>query len=234
MDGLSLSLLLAAAGVAVVHTALGPDHYLPFVMLARARGWSPRRTAVVTALCGLGHVASSVVLGGVGVLLGIGVARLERVDATRGSLAAWALVALGLAYAVWGLRKALRRSRGIEPHTHDGEIHLHAGGDRPHDHDHPRAESGVGFWTLFAIFVLGPCEPLIPLFILPASRGRWDLAALSALVFGATTIAVMVSLTLLQQAGLDRIRLGALERWSHTLAGMVIAISGLTILFLGL
>ena len=234
MDGFSWSLLVAAAGVALVHTALGPDHYLPFVMLARARRWSARRTAAVTALCGLGHVASSVLLGGVGVLLGVGVARLERADATRGSLAAWALVALGLAYGVWGLRKALRHSSGIEPHAHDGEVHLHVRGDRPHHHGHAADKSRAGFWTLFAIFVLGPCEPLIPLFILPASRGRWGLAALSAFVFGVTTIGVMVSLTLLQHAGLSRIRLGALEKWSHALAGLVIATSGLTILFLGL
>ncbi|NIR37211.1 MAG: hypothetical protein GWN73_15615, partial [Actinobacteria bacterium] len=56
------SLLAAAVGVAVTHTALGPDHYLPFVMLARARKWSWARTLTVTGICGLGHVASSVLL----------------------------------------------------------------------------------------------------------------------------------------------------------------------------
>jgi len=37
LDGLSLSVLLAAAGVGIVHTLLGPDHYLPFLTLARVR-----------------------------------------------------------------------------------------------------------------------------------------------------------------------------------------------------
>ena len=40
----SPSLLAAAFGVGVVHTLLGPDHYLPFIMLAKARGWSRWRS----------------------------------------------------------------------------------------------------------------------------------------------------------------------------------------------
>jgi hypothetical protein len=44
----------------------------------------------------------------------------------------------------------------------------------------------------------------------------------------------MVGLTALAITGAEQIRLGPLERWSHTLAGSVIAASGLAILFLGL
>jgi threonine/homoserine/homoserine lactone efflux protein len=84
------------------------------------------------------------------------------------------------------------------------------------------------------IFVLGPCEPLIPLFVLPASRGDWTLAAATAVVFTVTTLVTMVALTAAALKGATRLRLGRLERWSHTLAGSVIAASGLAILFLGL
>ena len=55
-----LIMIAAAATLALVHTLLGPDHYLPFVALARARGWTARKTAAVTALCGVGHVAGAV------------------------------------------------------------------------------------------------------------------------------------------------------------------------------
>ena len=34
MDAMTWNLLGAAAGVGLIHTALGPDHYVPFVMLA--------------------------------------------------------------------------------------------------------------------------------------------------------------------------------------------------------
>ena len=233
LTGFSLSVLAAAGGVAFLHTVLGPDHYLPFIVLARARSWSMAKTLVVTAACGLGHVASSIALGGLGVVLGVAVARIEGVEGGRGDLAAWALVAFGLAYAVWGLRHALRRKKGIETHEHHGHVHLHSHGDATHSHEHGMG-SNVTFWALFLIFVLGPCEPLIPLFVLPASRGDWVLAAATAGVFTVVTLATMMGLTAAALAGAKQLRLGPLERWSHTLAGSVIAASGLAILFLGL
>lgn len=233
ITGFSVSVLAAAAGVAFLHTLLGPDHYLPFIVLARARSWSMTRTLVVTAICGLGHVASSILLGGLGVGFGIAVARIEGVEGGRGDLAAWALVAFGLAYAVWGLRQALRRKRGIETHEHHGDVHLHSHGDSSHHHAHGMG-SNVTFWALLLIFVLGPCEPLIPLFVLPASRGDWGLAVATAVVFTLVTLATMVSLTAAALTGSKQLRLGPLERWSHALAGTVVAASGLAILFLGL
>ncbi len=233
ITGFSLSVLAAAGGIAFLHTILGPDHYLPFIVLARARSWSMTRTLVVTAACGLGHVASSILLGGIGVAFGVAVARIEGVEGGRGDLAAWALVAFGLAYAVWGLRKALRRKRGIETHHHHGDVHLHSHGDTAHDHSRGMG-SNLTFWALLLIFVLGPCEPLIPLFVLPASRGDWGLAAATAVVFTLVTLITMVSLTAAALAGSRQLRLGPLERWSHALAGTVVAASGLAILFLGL
>ena len=204
-------------------------------MLARARGWSRGRAAVVTMACGTGHVLSSVLLGGIGVTLGLAVARLEQAESGRGSLAAWALMAFGLAYGAWGARKGLRRARGIDPHDHDGHIHVHSHGDRPHAHGGPKGlGSSTTFWTLFAIFVLGPCEPLIPLFVLPASRGRWGLAVTAALVFGLVTVVTMTAVTLMGLAGARQLRVEALARWDHALAGGVIAVSGFAVLFLGL
>jgi len=229
------SLIAAAAGVAVVHTVLGPDHYLPFVMLSRAGGWSVRRTVAVTTLFGVAHVLSSVVLGALGLAAGVAVGRISVWEQARGTLAAWALVAFGLTYLSWGLRRAVRRRTGIEPHDHGGHVHLHRDGAHPHRHHDPHAPfTGPTFWSLFAIFVLGPCEPLIPLFVLPASRGDWAWAAWTALAFGVTTVAAMVATTLVGLAGLRPALTQRLARFSHALAGAVIAASGLAILLLGL
>ena len=51
-------LLLTGASIGVIHTLLGPDHYLPFVALSKARAWTQGRTAAITAACGVGHVLS--------------------------------------------------------------------------------------------------------------------------------------------------------------------------------
>ncbi len=231
---LSFSLLAATIGVAVIHTLLGPDHYLPFIMLSRARRWSLARTLTVTLVCGIGHVASSVVLGGIGVAAGVAIGHLELVEGTRGDLAAWALVAFGLAYMVWGIRTALRHRRGLEPHEHHGHVHLHAHGAHHHHHDHEEVGRATTFWALFIVFVLGPCEPLIPLFMVPASRGAWHVAAAVAVVFGIVTVGAMLVVVGLGWAGLAQLRLGVLERWTHALAGGTLAAAGFAVIFLGL
>ena len=233
-SGMSLSLLAAAFGVGLVHTLLGPDHYLPFIMLAKARGWSRARTVVVTAACGVGHIASSVLLGGLGIAFGLAIARVETLESGRGPIAAWALVAFGVAYALWGLRHALRKQRGLEAHVHGDGVHIHSHGLSSHGHDQQKVGANTSFWALFIIFVLGPCEPLIPLFALPASQGRWDVAALTAVVFGIATLVSMVGATLAGYEGLKFVRLGPLERWSHVVAGGVIAAAGLSVIYLGL
>ena len=231
-DGLSLNVLLAAVSVAVLHTALGVDHTLPFVMLARARGWSRRRTLWITALCGAAHVVCSLALAVGGALLGVALGVLESVEESRGALAAWILVAFGGAYALWGARRAWCARRELVLHDHSGEVHVHAHGGHHHTHSHP-VRADANFWALFCVFVFGPCEPLIPLVFLPASQGRWPLALGVFAVFTLATLATMLALVAGAHATARRLRLGALEPWSHSLAGTVIAASGLAVLFAG-
>jgi len=234
MNGLEWSLVAAAAGIGILHTVVGPDHYLPFVTIARASGWSRARATGATALCGVAHVASSILLGSVGVLFGLGVSRIDQVEQGRGSIAAWLMIAFGIAYAAWGIRQAIKHRQGIAPHSHHGHLHIHRAGAHPHHHDEPKPGTTRAFWALLLLFILGPCEPLIPLFILPASRGEWSAAVLVALVFSAATVGTMVGMVALGLAGLQQVSLGPLERWSHALAGGIIAASGVCVVALGL
>ncbi len=225
-----------AAALGFVHTILGPDHYLPFIVLSKARQWSSAKTVMITVLCGIGHVLSSVVLGFIGIALGIAVFKLEAVESFRGELAAWLLIAFGFTYFIWGLRRAIRHRTHEHSHVHEsGEPHLH-----PHkhlgDHSHPhRSELGsLTPWVLFTIFVFGPCEPLIPLVMYPAARNDMTSVAMVAAIFGLTTIATMLSVVLASFYGLSRLPLRRLEKYSHALAGLAIFLSGGAIKFLGL
>jgi hypothetical protein len=233
-----LALLLAtAASIGVLHTLLGPDHYLPFVALARARGWSLMRTLGTTAVCGVGHVLGSVALGGLGVALGWALGSVAAIEALRGSMAAWLLVGFGLIYGAWGVRRALRRREHDHLHAHlDGTLHRH-----PHDHlgahGHPHVEREgrrLGSWSLLAIFVLGPCEPLVPLLMVPAARADWPALGALALVFSLATIATMLAVVSVGVLGLSRLPAAATERWSHALAGTAILLCGLGMGLFGL
>jgi sulfite exporter TauE/SafE len=224
------------ATIGFLHTVLGPDHYLPFIVMNRARKWSSIKTAWITFACGLGHVLSSVVLGLIGIAFGIAVMKLEAFEAFRGNLAAWALIGFGFAYMGWGVRRGIRN----RPHTH---LHLESQGAPAHSHTHdgehfhahePEQKANITPWILFTIFVLGPCEPLIPLLMYPAAQHSLSGTVLVATVFSAVTISTMLGIVMAASWGISFARLGKLERWTHALAGGTICLSGLAIQFLGL
>lgn len=231
-------LSITAASLGFFHTLVGPDHYLPFVVMSKARGWNLPKTMLITFLCGIGHVLSSVVLGLVGIAFGVAVMKLEAVEGVRGNLAAWALIGFGFAYFLWGARQAIRNRPHKHIHLHEAKsehVHEHTHtGKHSHVHDQNAGKGNITPWILFTIFVLGPCEPLIPLLMYPAAKHSTMGMIIVAVVFSAVTIATMMSIVMLASFGIKFLPLGKLERYSHALAGAAICLSGLAIQFLGL
>lgn len=209
-------LLGATASLAVVHTLLGVDHSLPLAALGRARGWPLRRTLLVTAVCGAGHVASSVAIGVLGIALGIAADALLWLESTRGELAAALLIGFGLAYAARAVWRPLRGRPGV--------------GRRAGGADGSR----VTPWALFLIFVLGPCEPLIPLMVVPGAAGDWLSVAAIVGVFGALTVGVMLLAVAAASRGAGWLAGNRLGRRADAVAGLVVAASGAAVLWLGL
>ena len=231
-------LLLAgsAAAIAFVHTLLGPDHYLPFVAMAKARQWSLARTVSVTLWCGLGHLVGSVALGLVGIGLGSAVSGLVAVEALRGEAAAWMLLGLGLAYAAWGVRRAWRRRPHAHWHRHGDVLHHHEHGhEGEHAHVHEQASgASVTPWVIFIIFVLGPCEPLIPLLMYPAATHSMAGVLAVTTVFGLVTVGTMLAVVVLLHRSLSAVHLRGLQPYSHAMAGAAIFACGAGMVFLGL
>ena len=132
-----------AALIGFVHTITGPDHYVPFIAMSRVGRWSLARTILITLLCGLGHVLSSVAIGAAGIGLGVAVGGLEWLESTRGTLAGWFLLALGLAYLTWGIRHAVRNRPHSHLHAHgDGTVHAHKHAHQ-NEHVHVHADGTV-------------------------------------------------------------------------------------------
>ncbi len=236
MDKSIALLSVTAVSLGFIHTILGPDHYLPFIVLSEAKKWTTKKTMFITFLCGLGHVLSSVVLGLVGIAVGISVSKLVSVESFRGNIAAWLFIAFGLVYMIISIRNIYRKKK----HTHS---HFHIGGNtHVHEHAHVEGHSHVHEadvvkttpWILFLIFIFGPCEPLIPIIMYPAAEHNIPGAVVVSLLFSVVTISTMMGIVLAFKLGFSRINLKPVEKYSNVIAGAMIFFSGIAIQFLGL
>lgn len=233
----SMTILLAtAASAAFIHTLLGPDHYIPFIVMSKARKWSLKQTLFTTLYCGVGHVGSSIIIGFAGIALGYGISQIKGFESVRGSIAGWAFFIFGFAYMVWGIFKAIKN----KPHTHvhfhpDGKTHVHEHTHHTdHVHLHPKNEQLLTPWVLFIIFVLGPCEILIPLVMIPAAEHNTHGIAVVSLLFSTITVLTMCAAVTVGYYGLKVLPTAGVDRYMHAIAGATICLSGFAILFLGL
>jgi len=236
MDNSIALLSVTAISIGFIHTLLGPDHYLPFILLSQAKKWPLRKTMLITFICGTGHVLSSVILGLIGIAVGISVTKLVSVESFRGNIAAWLFIAFGLVYMIISVKNLIKKKRHSHPHHHiGGENHLHEHDHhREHTHFHQEDIVKTTPWILFLIFVFGPCEPLIPILMYPAAENNISGAVIVSVLFSVVTIGTMMSIVLAFKLGLNKINLKPLEKYGHLIAGAMIFFTGLAIQFLGL
>jgi ABC-type nickel/cobalt efflux system permease component RcnA len=230
-------LLATAGGTAILHTLI-PDHWLPFVLIGRSRGWTARATALVSACSALIHVSLSVLLGFLA--LGIGVAASEWIGETLERAGAGLLVLFGLAYAVWAWRKG--------GHFHPGGRWFHARDDpascaHPEDDADPehlffhadgeliRGKPGwSGFW-LALIVGANPCVLLLPILLAAARHGVAALSLVCA-AYAVPTVLLMVGLPTIGVAGVRRIPVPAVARYMEMASGLLIALLGVLFVWL--
>jgi sulfite exporter TauE/SafE len=227
-------LLVTAVTIAFVHTIIGVDHYVPFVALSRANDWSIKKTMLIVFLCGVGHVLSSVVLGFIGIALASGVSLLVNIESIRGEIAAYFLITFGLVYTIYGIRCAVKN----KTHSHttsDGHtiMHAHSQNGEGHEHNKHYAKKSTNvFWGLFILFILGPCEPLIPILMYPAATLNIAALILVTIIFAICTISTMLLMTFLGVKGIKLLKINIPERYSHALAGFAVLICGISLLLL--
>lgn len=211
----SLSALWAAALLtAVIHTIAGPDHYLPFIAIAKSRGYSLKKTLLWTFVCGIGHIGSALLIALAFIYFSHWLSKenFAWIEDNRGDVAAYALIGLGAAYLLWALRRRFRHNE--QKHNHLPELD---------------GRKNITVWVLFIIFVLGPCEALLP--ILTASSVLGVSAVISStVIFSLATITTMMLAVTLGLLGINALRFNGLERYAHELAGGTIMACGVAII----
>lgn len=199
---------VAATGfvIAFLHAAI-PTHWLPFVLVGRAQGWSGRKTLGVAVLAGGGHIASTVVLGLLLTLAGM---------ALHEEFGPWLARAAGVLLLGVGLYYLFR-----PPH--------------PEQAVGPAARrfrsDGAAVLALVGLLTLSPCESFLPVYLSGVRYGWAGFLLLTGVLAGATLVA-MLAFTSLSMLGVARLRLALIERYENLLLGTALALLGLVVLVL--
>jgi hypothetical protein len=132
-----LTLMVATFVLATTHT-LSPDHWFPFVLVARANKWTLPMALTLACLAGLGHVLTSVAIGLVGVFAEAGLSK--DIAQFFENATPMLLIIFGFGYAAYAFYKQrvgahghshgipiINKWLGIDPHAYELP---------EHDHDH--------------------------------------------------------------------------------------------------
>ncbi len=229
---------VAATGftVAFLHAAI-PTHWLPFVLVARARSWSRGKALAVTALAGIGHVLLTSLLGLVIAFFGF------ELDETFGEAFPWIAGGLLIAFAIFYFWRQVT-GRGILHHHPPGSVHHpdeHCGHERGNSHwqeemkGSPIVSKQAGDWAaisgLFVMLTLSPCEGFLPVYLSGVQFGWRGFFLLSA-ILAVATLAGMTLFTWLALVGFERFRLKVFERYEAGLLAILFAVLGVLIITL--
>ena len=166
-----------------------------------------------------------------GAALGLAVSKIKGLEAVRGGVAGWTFLLFGAVYCSWGLWRASRNKR----HKHfdiqdDGSIYVF-------EHKHgeaitPKERHAVTPWVMFIVFVLGPCEQMIPLLYFPAAKHSASNMILLIVVYTLFTLLTMLLMVVLGFYGLSFLKTEKLEKYMHALGGGAILVCGVGMVFL--
>lgn len=228
---------VAATGftVAFFHAVI-PTHWLPFVLVARARRWSRGKTLVVAGFAGLGHIALTSLLGLV--IAWFGFQLDDRLGAAFPWVAGGVLMVIGL-YYFW----QQWRGSGIRHH------HLLGGRHRPsatcgHEPGQShwdaelnestlvsRKDDRAAIGGLFVMLTLSPCEGFLPVYLSGVQFGWRGFFVLSGILAVATLLGMML-FTWLTLVGLEKIEVKQFERYESALLGSLFSVLGILLIVL--
>ena len=228
----SVFLLLGAAGmVAILHSIL-PDHWVPLAVVARTQRWSLLYVGRVTLLASLGHVITSLVLGGFIALIGFQFQ--HEIETQQGHTVGAVLVLTGIGFLIWGLfGHGSYGHHHDEDHAHDHELgHKHG---HPHEHEHSLGKEQPLIKRLAAIavpfgMVASPDLTILPVALAASVFGT--VAVVSVLsVFAVFTIATFISLTVIATLAGYQIKGDWLEKNANTITSLVLIAIGIVAYF---
>ena len=205
-----VQIVIGSLFLSLVHAAI-PNHWLPLVALGRTERWTRSETLLITAICGVAHAGSSILIG---ILVGLLGYKLFLEHASLMSfLAPSILVALGVVYLIWDAVAHGYHHHGFQHTASDGKL---------------SKVSIVASLSLAMFF--SPCIEIEAYYLTASSQG-WPGILLVSLVYLGITVLGMVALVDLGLKGAERIRSPFLEHHEKTVTGLVLVALGIAAFF---
>lgn len=229
-------LLAAAATVGFLHSIL-PDHWVPLAVIARTQRWSVVHTARISLLASIGHVLTSIILGGI--IAVIGLQFRHTFETQQGHIVGAILVLTGIGFLVWSLTgHGHEHSHGHE-HEHDHE-HLGTPGHPTADHkrEHHETNASRPLIRRFAAIAVpfgaaaSPDLTILPV-ALAASAVGVGVVVGTLVAFSAVTLTTFVVLTVVATLAGYQVKGEWLEDHGNLLTAIVLIAIGIAV-YLGL
>jgi len=197
--------------LSAVHAAI-PNHWIPFVALARSEQWTARKALAVTTICGAAHTLSTILIG---LLVGLVGYRLsEQHELITRYIAPIILVLVGLTLVALD-------ARGKQHHHEEW---------RPDEHTRKRSTTWIVLSLSVAMF-FSPCLEIEAYYFTAGVLGWTGILVVSVTYF-VLTIAGMVLLVYFALHGIKRLEWHFLEHHERAIAGAILVLLGLGSYFL--
>ena len=204
-----ISLLGGGFVAAFLHAAL-PTHWLPFVLVGRAQRWSLMRVMTVAVTAGLGHIASTALVGSL--IVAAGLALNAWIGGLLPHLSAALLFIFGAFYLARASLQKPITATGPEAETPE-----------------PAVSDRAAFWGLVLMMAVTPGEVLLPIYLSSATEGVAALALLT-FSFAAGTVLGMTLLAALASAGYSILRLERWARYEGAILGVALILIGFLVM----
>ena len=205
-----IQVLIGSLVLSVIHAAI-PNHWIPFVAISKTENWSRRETLWVTAIAGIAHTSSTIL---VGIIVGlIGYKLSSTYELVTRIIAPSILVILGLIYIIVDLKS-------------------------PHHHRAPMETSSITRKSKFAIIMslgvamfFSPCIEIEAYYFTTGTYGWTGIAGIS-IIYLIVTILGMLLLVDFGRKGVEKMKWQFLEHHEGKVMGVVLILLGILAYFI--
>lgn len=205
-----VQLLIGSVLLSLAHAVI-PNHWLPIIALGKSEGWSRSEMLGVTAITGIAHTLSTIMIG---VVVGLVGYQLSSVAALT------ARVIAPLILVVLGITLVLLDFRGKGHHHHSPDLDAV-----------PRKSKWTIITSLGLAMLFSPCLEIDAYFFTAGTFGSLGIFAVST-IYLVVTVLCMLLLVDLGRRGIEKIKWHYLEHHERRITGTILIVLGIASYFI--